>query len=172
MTQEEKEIVRIKIDDWSDMGEAEPYLKEIEVGKHDNDVNYSCVLYDMANIYCITTTREYAEKHKLTDHIVKWSNGILDKYYPEYNPDKFGCMFLGLWGEDADNWADEDTETEEEEAMISVEKVKEWLLDTFFEYTREGDYDYGQPYLECSPCTMSELLDEFDKFCAGQATER
>jgi hypothetical protein len=80
-------------------------------------------------------------------------------------------MFLGLWGDD-DNLMDEDTETEEEEAMISVDKVKEWLLDTFSEYTREGDYDYGQPYLECSPCTMSELLDEFDKFCAGQATEQ
>jgi hypothetical protein len=92
------DIVRVKIDDWSDMGEATSYLKEIETGKHDNDVNYSCVLYDMANIYFITTTRKYAEEHKLTNHIVTWSDRLFDKYYPEYNPDKFGCMFLGLWG--------------------------------------------------------------------------
>lgn len=101
------DIVRVQIDDWSDMKEATLYLKEIEEGKHDNDVNYSCVLYDMANIYCITTTRKYAEEHKLTNHIVKWSNGLFDKYYPEYNPENFGCMFCGLWG-DEDNLMDEE----------------------------------------------------------------
>ena len=55
----ENKIVHIQIDDWDDMGEANQYLEELLGGEHKNDVNYAEVWYDMASIFCITTTEEY-----------------------------------------------------------------------------------------------------------------
>ena len=85
----ESKIVHAEIDDWNDMGEASQYLDELIGGKHDNDVNYAEVWYDMASIFCITTTEEYAKEHKLTEHIIEdIKNYFTEEYFPEYNPVK------------------------------------------------------------------------------------
>ncbi len=90
----ENKIVHIQIDDWDDMGEANQYLDELMGGKHDNDVNYAEVWYDMASIFCITTTEEYAKEHKLTEHIIEnIKNYFLEEYFPEYNPEQFGRSY-------------------------------------------------------------------------------
>ena len=83
-------VVYIQLDNWNDMEEAHSYLEELTSGKHDNDVNYSVVQYDMATIYCITTTEEYAIKHNLIGHMTDRFS-LLGKYFPKYNPDNFGC---------------------------------------------------------------------------------
>lgn len=86
-----EKVVFIKLSNWSDMGEASDYLRELEDHEHDNDVNYTMVYYDMAIIYCITTTENYANKYKLTDRIVKdLSRTIFRNYFVNYNPDDFG----------------------------------------------------------------------------------
>lgn len=90
----ESKIVHVQIDDWYDMGEADQYLEELSRGEHDNDVNYAEVWYDMASIFCITTTEEYAKEHKLTGHIRDIENDFLKEYYPEYNPEQFGCSYV------------------------------------------------------------------------------
>lgn len=90
----ENKIVYIKLDTWNDMGEAADYLENFKKDNHDEEVNYSCVWYDMALIYCITTTEEYAKEHKLMEHIVEdLSSTMFGGYFPEYNPNKFGCDF-------------------------------------------------------------------------------
>ena len=90
----ENKIVYIKLDTWNDMGEATDYLENFEKDNRDKEVNYSCVWYDMAIIYCITTTEEYAKEHKLMEHIVDdISTTMFGKYFPGYNPNKFGCDF-------------------------------------------------------------------------------
>ena len=92
----ESKIVHIQIDDWDNMGEANQYLDELMGGEHENDVNYAEVWYDMASIFCITTTEEYAKEHQLTGHIIKdIKNYFLEEYFPEYNPEKFGCSYQG-----------------------------------------------------------------------------
>lgn len=45
----------------------------------------------------------------------------------------------------------------------TIEKVKQWLFDNFYEMERDGDYDYGQPYIECVFDTLAEMMDDFDK---------
>ena len=90
----ENKIVHVQIDTWDDMGEANQYLDELMDGKHDNDVNYAVVGYDMASIFCITTTAEYAKEHKLIEHIIEdIKNYFLEEYYPEYNPEQFGRSY-------------------------------------------------------------------------------
>ena len=90
----ENKIVHIQIDNWDDMDEANQYLDELMDGKHDNDVNYAEVWYDMASIFCITTTEEYAKEHKLTGHIIEdIKNYFLEEYFPEYNPEQFGRSY-------------------------------------------------------------------------------
>ena len=90
----ENKIVHVQIDTWDDMGEANQYLDELMDGKHDNDVNYAEVGYDMASIFCITTTEKYAKEHKLTGHIIEdIKNYFLEEYFPEYNPEQFGCSY-------------------------------------------------------------------------------
>ena len=95
-------IVYIELDTWNDMGEANDYLENFEKDNNDEEVNYSCVWYDMAVIYCITTTEKYAKEHKLMEHIVEdLSSTLFGGYFPEYNPDKFGCDFEGEY----EGWA-------------------------------------------------------------------
>ena len=92
----ENKIVHVQIDTWDDKGEANQYLDELMDGKHDNDVNYAEVWYDMASIFCITTTEEYAKEHQLTGHIIEdIKNYFLEEYFPEYNPEKFGRSYQG-----------------------------------------------------------------------------
>ena len=92
----ESKIVHVQIDDWDDMGEANQYLEELVDGEHENDVNYAEVWYDMASIFCITTTEEYAKEHQLAGHIIEnIKNYFLEEYFPEYNPEKFGCSYQG-----------------------------------------------------------------------------
>ena len=56
-------------------------------------------------------------------------------------------------------WADEHPK----EGMVDIEKVKDWLFENFSEWTRDGDYDYGKPYLESRFDTLEEMIDDFDK---------
>ena len=85
----ESKIVHIRIDDWFDMGEAHQYLNELLGGEHDNDVNYAEVWYDMASVFCITTTEEYAKTHNLMGHTTNIENDLFGEYFPEYNPEQF-----------------------------------------------------------------------------------
>lgn len=100
--EENNKIVHIELDTWFDMGEATDYLNNFEKDNHYKEVNYSAVLYDMAIILCITTTEEYAKKHNLTEHIVEdLSSTMFGDYFPDYNPDKFGCDWEGEY----EGWA-------------------------------------------------------------------
>lgn len=49
------------------------------------------------------------------------------------------------------------------EGMVNIEKVKDWLFENFSEWTRDGDYDYGKPYLESRFDTLEDMIDDFDK---------
>ena len=76
-------VVHIQLDTWHDMGEATDYLYKIEAGNCDNEVNYSAVWYDMAIIYCITTTEEYMnvtddELTSATDNLFSSSLKLID----------------------------------------------------------------------------------------------
>ena len=113
-------IVYIQIDTWynSDLS----YLQELEDGKHDNEVNYSMVWYDMAIVYCITTTKEYAKEHNLLEH--KYTMGLrrmFDNYFPKYDPDNFGCWYCGEY----EGWAPyKDFNKELEKAVRQKFKTK------------------------------------------------
>ena len=47
--------------------------------------------------------------------------------------------------------------------MVDIDKVKDWIFDTFYEDEHDGDYDYGQPYIVCTLDTMEQLLKNFEK---------
>lgn len=91
----ESKIVHVRIDDWYDMGEANQYLEELMAGEHNEDVNYAEVWYDMASIFCITTTEEYAKAHNLMDHTTDIEKDLFGEYFPEYNTTNFGCSYVG-----------------------------------------------------------------------------
>ena len=90
MNKEDK-IVYVRLDNWNNMKDATKYLEELEDGKHDNEINYSEVWYDMAIVYCITTTESYTEKYsELKQHILSdtyMTSTIFATYFPEYDPD-------------------------------------------------------------------------------------
>lgn len=100
-------IVYVKLDTWYDMKDAEQYLEELEDGKHDNEINYSEVWYDMAIIYCITTTESYIKKHPELTNFIRKQNEYFEKYdifrpyYPDYDPDNFGKKYCGEY----EGWA-------------------------------------------------------------------
>lgn len=92
----EDKIVYVNIDNWCDMGDADTFLNEFLEGKHEDEINYSEVWYDMAIVFCITTTQKYAEEHNITNRIVDDIKGTLfEKYYPKYNPNSFGSAYIG-----------------------------------------------------------------------------
>jgi hypothetical protein len=88
MDKKKDKVVYIKLDTWNDMKDATNYLEELMDSKHDNEINYSEVWYDMAIIYCITTVESYIEKHpELKQHILSatyMSTTIFAPYFPEY----------------------------------------------------------------------------------------
>ena len=98
-------IVYVQLDTWDDMKDASKYLEELEDGKHDNEINYSEVWYDMAKVYCITTSELYIEKHpELKQHILSdtyMSTTVFAQYFPEYNPNNFGIKYRGEY----EGWA-------------------------------------------------------------------
>lgn len=89
----EDKIVYIELDNWYDMKEATQYLNELENGEHDADVNYASVWYDMAIVYCITTTENYAIKHDIISRKVEKNKTIFGSYFPEYDSNNFGCSY-------------------------------------------------------------------------------
>lgn len=94
-------IVYIRLDTWNDMRDASKYLEELENGKHDNEINYSEVWYDMAIVYCITTIESYIENHPELAEFIQEQDEYFEKrdifrpYYPEYNPNNFGVKYCG-----------------------------------------------------------------------------
>lgn len=100
-------IVYVELDTWHDMKNASKYLEELEDGKHDNEINYSEVWYDMAIIYCITTTESYIEKHPELAKFIKKQDeyfenyDIFRPYYPDYDSDNFGVKYCGEY----EGWA-------------------------------------------------------------------
>lgn len=91
---DKNKIIHIQLNNWTNMKEANKYLEELENGKHDNEINYTAIFYDMAIIYCITTTEEYVKKHNLTNHIIDINHTMLKSYYPEYDDKNFGCKYF------------------------------------------------------------------------------
>ena len=92
---ENNKIVHVQLDNWYDMGKASKYLEELENGEHDKEINYSSVWYDMAIVYCITTTEEYAIKHNIEERIKFADSTIFGPYFPEYDETNFGCQYDG-----------------------------------------------------------------------------
>lgn len=71
--------------------------------------------------------------------------------------------FCGLLLEGWEIYTLEGWEKNNEEKMISVDKVKDWLYINFTETYRDGDYDYGQPYIISSFDTLTEMFDSFNE---------
>ena len=87
-------IVYIKIDNWYD-GDL-PYLQQLENNEHLNEINYSEVWYDMAIVYCITTTKEYAKKHNLLEHnYTMVEHRMFNNYSPQYQHPKLSGSYFG-----------------------------------------------------------------------------
>ncbi len=114
-------IVYIQINTWYDSDLS--YLQELEDGKHDNEINYSQVWYDMAIVYCITTTEEYAKKHNLMKHkYTMVEHRMFNNYFPKYDPNNFGCWYCGEY----EGWAPyKDFNKELEKAVRQKFKTKE-----------------------------------------------
>ena len=75
--------------------------------------------------------------------------------------DIFGLWRLGYDVYTLETWEEKNNSVHDE--MVSIDKVKEWIFDTFFEDEHDGDYDYGQPYIVCTLDTMEQLLENFEK---------
>lgn len=58
-------------------------------------------------------------------------------------------------------------EDKDEPKMVDIDKVKDWIFETFHERAYDGDYNYGQPYIECTLDTMTQLLGDFEKTMEG-----
>ena len=99
---EELEVVYLQVDNWytpKDEYCAE-FLSKLEKGELDEEINYSEVWYDMAIIYCVTTTKEYVEEHHLEAAVENLEvHSTFKNYYPQYNPEKFGCGYCGEYKE-------------------------------------------------------------------------
>ena len=70
---------------------------------------------------------------------------------------------MGLWRLGYEVYTLETWEEKNEEKMVSVDKVKEWLYINFTETYRDGDYDYGKPYIISSFDTLTEMFDSFNE---------
>ena len=71
--------------------------------------------------------------------------------------------FCGLLLEGWEIYTLEGWEKNNEEKMVSVDKVKDWLYINFTETYRDGDYDYGKPYIISSFDTLTEMFDSFNE---------
>ena len=50
-----------------------------------------------------------------------------------------------------------------EEEMVPVDKVWGWLCTNFWTREHDGDYNYGQEYVDCAFDNVSERYDDFRK---------
>lgn len=71
--------------------------------------------------------------------------------------------FCGLLLQGWEIYTLEEWEENNAEKMVSVDKVKDWLYINFTETYRDGDYDYGQPYIISSFDTLTEMFDSFNE---------
>ena len=53
--------------------------------------------------------------------------------------------------------------TEKLEGMVPVDKVMDWLCENFTTREHDGDYNYGQEYVDCAFYNTSEMIDSFLK---------
>ena len=91
-------IVRLKVDTWNKCPnkDCEIFLNKLEKGDFDDKINYSEVWYDMATVYCITTTEEFMKEHhieKLQVSDILYKITVFKNYFPLYNPNNFGCHY-------------------------------------------------------------------------------
>lgn len=91
------------------------------------------------------------------------SKGILAIDYSSNKSITNDWDFCGLLLEGWEIYTLEGWEKNNEEKMVSVDKVKDWLYINFTETYRDGDYDYGQPYIISSFDTLTEMFDSFNE---------
>lgn len=91
------------------------------------------------------------------------SKGILAIDYSSNKSITNDWDFCGLLLEGWKVYTLEEWEENNEEKMVSVDKVKDWLYINFTETYRDGDYDYGQPYIISSFDTLTEMFDSFNE---------
>lgn len=112
---------------------------------HFTDSSYFDILDCLLKVFCIHVSEED------------------DWNYPEFVQDirnyiwDMCCNVLGVKSDITE------LEDEDKPKMVSIDKVKDWIFDTFYESTHDGDYNYGQPYIECTLDTMGQLLENFEK---------
>lgn len=53
--------------------------------------------------------------------------------------------------------------TEKLEGVVYTEKVLDWLYENFTTREHDGDYNYGQEYVDCAFYNTSEMIDSFLK---------
>lgn len=75
--------------------------------------------------------------------------------------DYCGLLELGYEVYTLETWEEKNNSVHDE--MVSIDKVKDWIFDTFYEDAHDGDYDYGEPYIVCTLDTMEQLLENFEK---------
>ena len=151
------DIVFVQLDTWNNMKDATKYLEELEDSKYDDEINYSEVWYDMAIIYCITTTESYIEKHpELKQHIVSdtyMSTTIFAPYFPEYNPYNFGKQYCGEY-EDWPPYKDFNKQVAEHFKNQQWEKCNKC-----------GDYEYCAGNYGTNKCTgfmPGNTIEDYD----------
>lgn len=112
---------------------------------HFTDSSYFDILDCLLKVFCIHVSEED------------------DWNYPEFVQDirnyiwDMCCNVLGVKSDITE------LEDEDKPKMVSIDKVKDWIFDTFYESTHDGDYNYGRPYIECTLDTMGQLLENFEK---------
>lgn len=95
-------IVHLEVDTWNDLPNknCEEFLTKLDNREFDDKINYSEIWYDMAIIYCITTTEEFMKEHKVEELEVSevyYQTTIFKNYYPQYNPNNLGCCFRNFY---------------------------------------------------------------------------
>lgn len=91
------------------------------------------------------------------------SKGILAIDYSSKKSITNDWDMMGLWRRGYVVYTLETWEENNMEKMVSVDKVKEWLYINFTETYRDGDYDYGKPYIISSFDTLTEMFDSFNE---------
>ena len=111
---------------------------------HFTDSSYFDILDCLLKVFCI---KDDDDNFECPDFVQDIRNYIWD----------ICCNVLGVKNDITE------IEDEDKPKMVDIDKVKDWIFDTFYEDEHDGDYDYGQPYIVCTLDTMEKLLENFEK---------